>query len=128
MQRYFDGSEWTDHYAPAASPQVAGVVMTGETNHWIHLALTLFTCGLWIPIWVIAELSSSKRPMAVDIYGNPIQQPSQAAAPAPATRPAWLDKFPWLDKLPGDPMFWVFMGAALSAVTVFLLVALVIGR
>jgi hypothetical protein len=36
MQRYFDGVQWTEKYAPAVAPQAAGVVMTGETSHWLH--------------------------------------------------------------------------------------------
>lgn len=23
-----------------------------EANHTLHLILTLFTCGLWLPVWV----------------------------------------------------------------------------
>lgn len=101
--------------------------MTGETNHWVHLALTLFTCGLWIPIWIIAELSSSKRPMAVDVYGNPIVKGPQAAGPVVPKRPAWLDRHPWLNKLPGDPMLWIIMSTTVMLFLSFIVVALIVG-
>ena len=45
MQRYFDGADWTDHYAPA-TPQAAGVITVGGTNHVVHAILALITCGL----------------------------------------------------------------------------------
>jgi hypothetical protein len=27
-------------------------------NHLLHLVVTLFMCGLWIPIWILAALSN----------------------------------------------------------------------
>ena len=114
MQRYFDGSQWTEHYAPSSQP-VAGVVMTGGENHLLHAVLTLLTCGLWLPIWLIVAAAESKRPAAVDIYGNIIWRPGSPGGPEPSPHgpPAWLDKIPWLHKLPGDPMFWVILAVPL---------------
>ncbi len=32
---------------------------TGTTpNHILHLVLSLFTCGLWLPVWLIIVLAS----------------------------------------------------------------------
>ena len=27
-----------------------------KTNHVLHLLLTVFTCGLWAPIWIILAI------------------------------------------------------------------------
>ena len=61
-QRYWDGRQWTEQLAPPA----AGVVVVGrdpyETNHVLHLLLTVFTFGLWAPVWlVVAVVNSGKR-------------------------------------------------------------------
>jgi hypothetical protein len=63
-QRYHDGQRWTQHFVPTpptvpapAAPAVAVAVSTGGgTNHALHLVLTLLTCGLWLPIWILAAL------------------------------------------------------------------------
>jgi hypothetical protein len=43
---------------PAAAQQM--VVMGGgrwiPTNHLLHLILTVFTCGLWAPVWLVVWL------------------------------------------------------------------------
>jgi hypothetical protein len=57
-----------------------GVVVRG-TNHGLHLALSLFTCGLWIPIWVLVALFESKDVYTVDAYGNRIVKPSPPMTP-----------------------------------------------
>jgi hypothetical protein len=127
MQRYFNGIEWTEHYAAAASPPavpVAGVIKVGSENHVAHLALTLFTCGLWLPIWLIIAVFEQRRPVAVDIYGNIIQPPRPPGEPPPGP-PAWLDKFPWLHKLPGDPMLWVITAGVFGFIALLLIIAAV---
>jgi hypothetical protein len=66
-QRYHDGQQWTQHFVPTpptvavpavpAAPVVAVAVSTGGgTSHALHLVLTLLTCGLWLPIWILAAL------------------------------------------------------------------------
>ncbi len=70
-QRYFDGKQWT-HYGPPPPPQPsivinntvgtpAPVVVSTGPNHALHLVLTLLTCGMWLPIWVIVALVGHRR-------------------------------------------------------------------
>ena len=54
VQQWWDGSQWTNHFAPTAPPQV--VVQQGrvyKTSHGVHLFLTLITFGLWAPVWIV---------------------------------------------------------------------------
>lgn len=30
-----------------------------KTNHVLHLIISLFTAGLWIPVWILAAMSNS---------------------------------------------------------------------
>lgn len=62
-QRYHDGQRWTQHFVPAppAAPAPAQAVAVavsngGGTSHALHLVLTLLTCGLWLPIWILAAI------------------------------------------------------------------------
>ncbi len=82
-QRYCDGVKWTNHFTPyapvppppsvvvnntigaAPAPGVA-VAVSGGVNHALHLVLTLLTCGLWLPIWIlVAIFSGGSRAVAV---------------------------------------------------------------
>jgi hypothetical protein len=76
---YFDGHRWTEHFAPmpppyAAYPQqpppVAVAVSTGGgVNHALHAVLTLFTCGMWLPVWILVAIFSSSSRSAVAVAG-----------------------------------------------------------
>lgn len=63
-QRYFDGQRWTQHFTPhapaAPAPTVAVAVANGGGSnggmHVVHLLLTLLTCGMWLPIWIICAI------------------------------------------------------------------------
>ena len=78
--RYFDGVQWTEQRAPMhrvqqrtnhvpqqpiiINQQVAPapmVVYTNGTNHGLHLILTLLTCGLWLPVWIIIVIANGGR-------------------------------------------------------------------
>lgn len=69
--RYFDGVNWTEQRAPMnrrqpqAQPPIVNqvyanasptVVVRGGTSHGFHLLMTVLTCGLWLPIWIIAAI------------------------------------------------------------------------
>ena len=62
--RYHDGQRWTQHFVPTppvvpapAAPAVAVAVSTGGgTNHALHAVLTLLSCGLWLPIWILVAI------------------------------------------------------------------------
>ncbi|MFY9337439.1 MAG: DUF2510 domain-containing protein [Mycobacterium sp.] len=79
--RYFDGAQWTENRAPmqrrqtqqqpSAQPIIVNqqfapqtphvVVYNSGTNHGLHLLLTLLTCGLWLPIWIIMVIVNGGR-------------------------------------------------------------------
>jgi len=80
--RYFDGVQWTEqrapmprsqhrqqpypqqpiviaqHIAPSAPPVV---VYNNGTNHGLHLALSILTCGMWLPVWIIIVIVNGGR-------------------------------------------------------------------
>lgn len=75
-QRYWDGRQWT-HHAPPPAPSIvinntvgAGspVVVTNGPNHALHLILTLLTCGMWLPVWLIVAIAGNRR---VHVGGQP---------------------------------------------------------
>lgn len=58
--RYWDGLRWTEH-RQAATPVATATVYNNVhvSDHGsdavLHLLLTIFTCGLWLPIWILIE-------------------------------------------------------------------------
>jgi hypothetical protein len=67
LLRYFDGQQWTAHTAPpppqydvpppsSAVAVAVAVANGGGPNHVLHAVLTLVTCGLWLPIWIIVAI------------------------------------------------------------------------
>jgi hypothetical protein len=76
-QRYHDGRRWTQHFVPTPPPApiptaqaVAVAVSGGGTNHALHAVLTLLTCGLWLPIWILAVIfGGSSSSVAVGANG-----------------------------------------------------------
>jgi hypothetical protein len=79
--RYFDGVQWTENRAPMQrrqaqqqpppqpvivnqqfAPQTPHVVVYNNgTNHGLHLLLTILTCGLWLPVWIIMVIVNGGR-------------------------------------------------------------------
>jgi hypothetical protein len=57
------------------------VIRSGGTKHGLHALLTLFTCGLWAPVWLLAALFTSKKTETV------IPEPTQFVHPP--TPPGW---------------------------------------
>lgn len=95
-QRYHDGTRWTEHFTPfppsvvqqpqvvihntntlAAAPPVV-IDNRGRVNHVLHLLITLVTCGLWLPIWIILAIAESAR-----------RSGSRTAADRAASRSGW---------------------------------------
>lgn len=52
-------------YPPTPPPQQFKVVKTGGARHGMHAMISLFTCGLWLPIWFLAWLFSRKHKVTV---------------------------------------------------------------
>jgi hypothetical protein len=52
-----DGEWWWDGVGWRPVP-VPPVRVVRYTNHTFHLLMTIFTCGLWAPIWVIVAIAN----------------------------------------------------------------------
>lgn len=97
VRRYFDGDEWTQHWETldmparreilqdvlvkhtgastrviAQSSTSATLVLGRDVNHVVHVLLVIFTCGIWLPFWLIAAGSMQPRTMHVNVdqYGT----------------------------------------------------------
>lgn len=49
------------------------IVYTGDPiNHVVHAILTVFTCGLWLPVWILIMMFGGirRRRIHIDDYGN----------------------------------------------------------
>jgi Protein of unknown function (DUF2510) len=59
-QRYFDGHEWS---LSAPPPLPSGVVDNPGSgpNNALHLALTLLTCGMWLPVWLVLAINDNRH-------------------------------------------------------------------
>ena len=58
LQRWWDGTRWTENFAPTVIAPVH-VTMVRGTNHTFHLIMSLVTVGLWIPVWIIVSIANS---------------------------------------------------------------------
>lgn len=56
--------DWREAYVQRAErrmPLTAG-------QHILHLLLTVFTGGLWIPVWIIRSIRGNPRPFKDEVY------------------------------------------------------------
>ena len=71
-QRYWDGQQWTQVPPPPPQQPVvinnvvgsnmvapATVFVRTGPNHALHLILTLLTCGMWAPVWLIVTIADA---------------------------------------------------------------------
>jgi hypothetical protein len=65
-QRYFDGHQWTIG-APPPSIIINNNIIAPASgpNTALHLALTVFTCGMWLPVWLIIALADNQQARTV---------------------------------------------------------------
>jgi Protein of unknown function (DUF2510) len=73
-QRYWDGQKWGPKAPAQQQPQVViyntntvatppPVYVSTGPNHALHFVLTLLTCGMWLPVWIIvAIIDAASRP------------------------------------------------------------------
>jgi hypothetical protein len=48
-------------------------------QHILHLLLTVLTCGLWLPVWIIRSIRGNPRPYKDEAYRQPPPPPGPAA-------------------------------------------------
>lgn len=77
-QRWWDGNAWTQHYADqqqaqqairavAVQPQyvpqqvVVNHQKVYKTSHGFHLLMSIFTLGLWLPVWLIVGIYNAAK-------------------------------------------------------------------
>jgi hypothetical protein len=60
---YWDGSAWTGAFIPVSAPPPMVVVARDPyaTNHILHLLLTVFTFGLWAPVWLLVTVVNNSN-------------------------------------------------------------------
>jgi hypothetical protein len=51
----------TGGQAGAAAVQQFKTVTSGGVKHGLHATLTVFTCGLWAPVWLLATIFANKK-------------------------------------------------------------------
>jgi hypothetical protein len=63
-RRWFDGRQWTDHYAPMLTlvPTPDAPVHTHHsTAHGFHLIMAIMTLGAWLPVWAVVTVCNVIR-------------------------------------------------------------------
>lgn len=63
-RRWFDGRQWTDHYAPVltlVTPLEAPLLTHHSTGHGFHLIMALMTIGAWLPVWAVVTVCNVIR-------------------------------------------------------------------
>ena len=66
LRRWFDGRQWTDHYAPVLSlVSTDNLVRTNHpTNHGFHLIMAIMTLGAWTLVWAVVAACNIIRSTA----------------------------------------------------------------
>lgn len=69
-ERWYDGQKWTEHSRPAQyahahitswPAQVMAPRRLYKTSHGFHLAMSIFTLGLWVPVWIVVGIYNSTK-------------------------------------------------------------------
>ncbi|MDO9556012.1 MAG: hypothetical protein Q7J82_00295, partial [Coriobacteriia bacterium] len=52
----------------------AVLVFGRRVDHLTHFIIALFTCGIWVPVWIIIAVAGGERRVmvSVDEFGTPI--------------------------------------------------------
>lgn len=53
---------WT---AVSITPTAAKLVKGHPTSHLLHLILSIVTCGLWIPVWILLAMFAGQKSRSV---------------------------------------------------------------
>lgn len=71
LERWWDGQQWGPQTRPTvtAIPRKAVAWVPHQTHPLFHLIMTVLTCGLWLPVWlVIAIIQSVTKRRVVTRY------------------------------------------------------------
>lgn len=72
LERWWTGSEWGQQVRAVGQVAVVRRAVTNQpirTSHTFHLLMTVFTCGLWLPVWgCMAILNRLGRRRVVTTY------------------------------------------------------------
>lgn len=64
---WWDGRGWqAEHFVPAEVVQRVQQRDPFATNHILHLLLTVFTAGLWAPVWLFVSVSNGNARARVE--------------------------------------------------------------
>jgi hypothetical protein len=62
IERWWTGTQWGEQVRAASptpvtqAPRKAVTWQPNHTSHTFHLLMTLFTCGLWLPVWIVVSI------------------------------------------------------------------------
>lgn len=72
MQQALRDLTWNGYRVAVHDGDRAIIVNGQPVNHVLHAILTIFTCGLWLLVWllVIASGGEKRRAIHIDEYGN----------------------------------------------------------
>ena len=85
-RRWFDGHEWTGHFAPVLTLAVAVERPIAPPNHGFHLIMTIMTIGMWSLVWLTLLAVQAGR--VLQRVSVPVRQVRPwAAPPRSAIRP-----------------------------------------
>ena len=64
-------SQIGDAYVRRVERQAEERMPLRASQHILHLLLTVFTCGLWAPVWFIRAWRGNPRPFRDEVYREP---------------------------------------------------------
>ena len=60
LERWWDGRQWGPQTrAVPATPRKAVAYVPHQTHPLFHLVMTVITCGLWLPVWLVVAIVQS---------------------------------------------------------------------
>ena len=83
-----------------------GCFVKERTNHVLHAVLSLFACGLWLPVWAFIGFTNTRAPFRCSSCGSEEDEYEVTDTDA-SDAPAWMTKepirstdseFPWLNE------------------------------
>jgi len=62
-RRWFDGRQWTDHFAPQLRlvPDLRPERTHYATDHGFHVIMVVMTLGVWAPVWAAVGCANVLR-------------------------------------------------------------------